>query len=218
MLLECCGAEGAVLFLPDGAAGYTKTVRRNLSDESDRRFIDYYRRFDPLSLLDAEYHAGGPLALAVDYDSYRSGEYYCDFLKPNGIARKLLVYLPAAEGLQGKAILTRPEGSVPFSPREATIAGELSPYLAYALVFNALRNGSSRTTGFDHKRVSRCYGLTVREAEVARSVFDGLHNAEIAERLFVCESTVKKHLQAVYSKVGVDSRAALINRIVAGAD
>ncbi len=52
-------------------------------------------------------------------------------------------------------------------------------------------------------------GLTPREAEVAHSVMTGVSNKEIAERLGVAPGTVRKHLDNVYTKLGVHSRTAL---------
>ena len=57
--------------------------------------------------------------------------------------------------------------------------------------------------------------LSRREIEVVELVFLGLKNAEIAEKLFVSEVTVKKHLQNIYEKVGVNNRTTLVNRILA---
>ncbi len=52
-------------------------------------------------------------------------------------------------------------------------------------------------------------GLTDRQAEVTRLTARGLSNREIAERLQVSPSTVKRHLENVYRQTGVGSRGAL---------
>ncbi|CPU63522.1 two component LuxR family transcriptional regulator [Mycobacteroides abscessus] len=51
--------------------------------------------------------------------------------------------------------------------------------------------------------------LTERELEVARLVSEGLSNAQIAQRLFLGEATVKTHLAAASSKLGVTNRVQL---------
>ena len=50
-------------------------------------------------------------------------------------------------------------------------------------------------------------GLTWRQAEVLRLVAAGKRNREIAESLVISEHTVARHLQDIYAKVGVSSRA-----------
>jgi predicted ATPase/DNA-binding CsgD family transcriptional regulator len=51
-------------------------------------------------------------------------------------------------------------------------------------------------------------GLTSREVEVLGLVAEGLTNAQVAQRLFVSPRTVHRHLNSVYHKIGVNSRAA----------
>jgi DNA-binding CsgD family transcriptional regulator len=58
--------------------------------------------------------------------------------------------------------------------------------------------------------------LTVREREVVAMVSAGKTNAEIATELWVTPATVKKHLENVYLKLGVGSRAAAASRVQAG--
>jgi len=52
--------------------------------------------------------------------------------------------------------------------------------------------------------------LTERELEVLQSAARGQRNKEIAYKLGITERTVKAHLQSVYQKYGVDSRAAAV--------
>ncbi|MBW1781531.1 MAG: hypothetical protein JRL30_12425 [Deltaproteobacteria bacterium] len=58
------------------------------------------------------------------------------------------------------------------------------------------------------------FRLSRRETDVVDLLFLGLKNAQIAGKLFVSEVTVKKHLQNIYDKVGVNNRTTLINRIL----
>jgi DNA-binding CsgD family transcriptional regulator len=51
--------------------------------------------------------------------------------------------------------------------------------------------------------------LSQREREVAGLAAEGLPSKEIAARLFVSLRTVNNHLQRVYTKLGVSSRADL---------
>jgi HD-GYP domain-containing protein (c-di-GMP phosphodiesterase class II) len=53
-------------------------------------------------------------------------------------------------------------------------------------------------------------GLTDREVEVLRLVAQGLTKRQIGERLFISEKTAGTHVEHVYSKAGVSSRAAAV--------
>ena len=55
--------------------------------------------------------------------------------------------------------------------------------------------------------------LTTQERRVLSHVAAGRSNAEIAEALFVAPSTVRKHLENVYRKLGVTSRGAAVARL-----
>jgi len=54
------------------------------------------------------------------------------------------------------------------------------------------------------------HSFTIREEEVAKLILDGLSNQEIARRLYIGISTVKKHVSSIYHKAGVGSRSELL--------
>ncbi|MET4225009.1 response regulator transcription factor [Oerskovia enterophila] len=55
--------------------------------------------------------------------------------------------------------------------------------------------------------------LTAREREVLELVGQGLSNSEISERLFVSMTTVKSHINAIFTKLEVRDRAQAITLV-----
>lgn len=58
------------------------------------------------------------------------------------------------------------------------------------------------------RRVPRPAGLTEREVDVLRLLARGSSNAEIARELVVSRRTAEHHVQHIYAKIGVSTRAA----------
>jgi DNA-binding CsgD family transcriptional regulator len=56
-------------------------------------------------------------------------------------------------------------------------------------------------------------GLTERQAQVAVLLEYGLTNVEIAAKLGITSGTVRKHLEAIFDRLGVRSRAAVVGRL-----
>ncbi|MEV6039109.1 response regulator transcription factor [Nonomuraea sp. NPDC052116] len=52
--------------------------------------------------------------------------------------------------------------------------------------------------------------LSARELEVLQLIADGATNREVATRLFISEATVKSHVLHIYTKLGVNDRAAAV--------
>jgi DNA-binding NarL/FixJ family response regulator len=92
----------------------------------------------------------------------------------------------------------------------AAIRGEaaIDPAVQHHLVKAIARTAPLEWTPPDQSRLPD--GLTPREATVLALIAEGLSNAEIAERLTVTETTVKSHINHLYSKTGARDRAQAV--------
>jgi DNA-binding CsgD family transcriptional regulator len=102
--------------------------------------------------------------------------------------------------------------------------------LLYGLIINILLRGDERKSNINasdqqefvnedsekkpyhedsYKIMLQKEGLTERETEIACDIIQGLSNREIGEKLFISESTVKKHTSNLYKKLGINNREQL---------
>jgi DNA-binding NarL/FixJ family response regulator len=67
----------------------------------------------------------------------------------------------------------------------------------------------ARVEALSHKTAAQqASGLTAREVQVLRLVAAGKTNREIATALVISDHTVRRHLQNIFAKLGVSTRAA----------
>lgn len=55
-------------------------------------------------------------------------------------------------------------------------------------------------------------GISKREAEILLLIHEGLSNQQIADKLFVSENTIKKHISNIFQKLQVDRRTEAIRK------
>jgi DNA-binding CsgD family transcriptional regulator len=121
-----------------------------------------------------------------------------------------------SRGLRFEAAISRLHTGTVENVRQALTAFEAMGAARYAdkarraLRGLGVRVPSARRGGSSDGPLSR------RELEVARLVAEGLTNAEIAQRLIVSPRTVESHLDHVYARLGLSSRAALARWVTAG--
>lgn len=64
--------------------------------------------------------------------------------------------------------------------------------------------------------ISKEFGLSEKERQIARQLYNGKNNYEIAEALSMAENTVKSHNYRLYKKLGVENRVQAVNLIREG--
>lgn len=67
------------------------------------------------------------------------------------------------------------------------------------------------------EEVTKEYDLTGREKDLSRLIYEGKSNSQIAELLFISESTVKTHVYNIFRKMDVKNRMG-VTRIIRGED
>ncbi|MCA1832175.1 MAG: HD domain-containing phosphohydrolase [Actinomycetota bacterium] len=108
-------------------------------------------------------------------------------------------YAAMVEPRPHRAAMTRERAAEEL--RSHARAGEFDPDVVDALL---------EAAGHATSRVRRDWpmGLSDRQVEVLRLVADGHSNRAIAEQLHISARTAEHHVQDVYAKIGVSSRAA----------
>lgn len=69
---------------------------------------------------------------------------------------------------------------------------------------------NQRRAGEEDPEAPKIASLTAREREIVSLVCEGLKNKQIAERLFISDTTVRHHLTSIFSKLDVSDRLELV--------
>lgn len=89
--------------------------------------------------------------------------------------------------------------------RRLESAGVLAPRAIRAVLVAAGHGEGEKPAP---RRTEHPGGLSPREVEVLRLVARGLTTKEMADRLFISTKTADHHIQHIYNKIGVSTRAA----------
>lgn len=96
-----------------------------------------------------------------------------------------------------------------FRAIRKVVSGEV--WLDRAMMASILNERLNANVTADQSTESiRIARLTEREREVIQLIGEGLRNRQIAERMYISESTVRNHLSSIFAKLGVSDRFELI--------
>jgi DNA-binding CsgD family transcriptional regulator len=133
-------------------------------------------------------------------------EMYAEIGRPLGIEHTLELWVLIPGGVAGGFAFDR--SGRDFSERDVLVLDTLRPHFV-----QLWRNARLHRPAADSLFTSAADGLlTAREREVLAWVARGKTNREIAAVLYLAPGTVRKHLDNVYAKLDVGSRAGAVAR------
>lgn len=148
-----------------------------------------------------------------------------DLRLPGGDGAQATARILAAKPAVRVVVLTTYETHADIlSAIEAGAAGYLLKGISRAELAGAIRSTcrgenvlapSAATKLINRVRTPMGGVLSPRETEVLSLVGQGLTNAEIGERLFISEATVKTHVLRIFHKLGVSDRTAAVTSALA---
>lgn len=139
--------------------------------------------------------------------------YYTEFLKPNKIPYIAGIIFIYNNKLLGLLNLFRAEEFGDFTEKELYVLGQLKKHFTNIIYKAEQRESTIYAISDGRSQPIYKLGLTLREMEVIDLIVKGLSNHEISEKLVISDSTVKKHIYNIFTKIGVNSRTQLIQNI-----
>jgi len=115
-----------------------------------------------------------------------------------------------------------------WNPEEASLAIHVSPpfwgtwwfrafivLIGAALLINWHQNRMQRLTRrlkteAQVERLCLKYKISEREIEIIKLLLRGFNRAQVADKLFISELTVRNHIYSIYKKLGIKNRAQLL--------
>jgi len=204
--------KSSAFYLIDPNMRHKGVVTQNMAKEDDKIYQNHYMHMDPLN---PKLHENSGETV-VHMDSIMSPRlinqsvYYQDFLKPLNLRYCADIFFRSEGKIIAVITLLRDESQGEFTEDELSLLRKQQPFLEYTLnsVYLPKRFRERMTIG-------ERYQLTARELDVLELVISGANNKAMASELTLGLATIKTHLQHIYHKAGVISRAELLSKVIA---
>ena len=161
--------------------------------------------------------SGEPVMISdfLSLDRFHQLGLYAEFFRGIAVEHQLAISLPGPDGRVIGVALSR--GRRDFSDQDRALLSVLRVPLIAALLRARSRQQAGQALGppAGGGWAGRAR-LTDREIAILQLVAAGRTNSAIARELRLSPRTVAKHLEHVYRKLGVSSRAAAVSRLAGG--
>lgn len=135
-------------------------------------------------------------------ETLENTDYYKEMFVPHGLHYGAQTVLAHNERCLGLLTLFRTKEGPNFSDKEIFYLDNLKDHLSVRLD----QREEAPTASRDPAALTERYDLTRREAEVLDLLYAGCTNETIADKLYISENTLRRHLYNLYSKLHIKHR------------
>lgn len=202
------------VFAIDKAASYLVDQRLNpvcfkfyqVQPGMHRDYVEHYHQFDPqhpnnVASTDTEILRTNDLVALNERPHH---PYYTEFMRPWGIQDTVDIYLRHDDKLVATFSLFLSPQQSDFLDKEHAKLKHLHEFMQFSLEQCLSSPQQESLESFCQR-----FGLTAKESMVVEQVIQGLPNKRIASNLCCSLATVKTHLQHIFAKLGVNSKAEI---------
>ncbi len=202
--------SASIFALVDPSVRNKGVVLRNLDLETDRQYQTVYSHLDPLH--PRHFADASPAVVCLDEvlteAEILASRYYREFMLPRRQRYVADLFLRRDREVVAFVSLIRGPELANYTAGELALLRNLQPLLEFSL--NSIYR-PQRTS--ERSLLAASFHLTGRELDLLEHLIAGVSNKAIADRMCLSLSTVKTHLQHIFDKLAVTSRAQLLAKI-----
>ncbi len=212
LMLELLGAQYYASYVWDETRRcFDNGLQLNMDDANLARYEAHYQFHDPITLTLQQHRCAVRVSDVMPQPDLQRTEFFNDFLARDGLHWGVNLYAWAGDRNIGDMRIWRDRRRDNFGSDELQLLDLVRPALVAALQrAQSLLHEPAAAAPADHANPGL---LSPREQQVARLAARGLADKDIALRLGISTSTVRTHLDHVYTKLDVRKRAMLAHRL-----
>lgn len=200
-----------ILILDDHAL-FRESLARLLAAEPDFEIVGHYASIEK-ALQRIEASPVDLVLLDVDLGSEGGGE-FLHRARACGFGGRILIVTAGLTDGEAAVLLAQGAAGIFFKEDSSALLAKGIRRVMEGEAWIGQRHLTSILAARSAVNGARLVGLSERQREVLRGVFEGLANKEIAARLRASESSVKATLQHLFEKTGVRTRSQLVRVVL----
>ena len=179
-------------------------------------YMEYYSKiengkYSVTRIADSENGSLSEVNLRIrDWTQSTNDEFTQEYIKPQGIKNSAGFMFHSINNFTRCVYVLDRISRTGFSEQEIAVMNIVQPHLD-----NFHRNMFVMLSESNTKKINELNGLlSNREKEISRLICEGLSPAQISEKLFICVSTIYRHIANIHTKLHVSTRQELVLKLI----